>query len=55
LAHLISEGDLSAWRLANAITRDAESAQDYDRATVLEAASPRVNELATSERRSLAA
>lgn len=36
LAHLIRGGDLSAWGWANAVTRTAGDAADYDRATELE-------------------
>jgi hypothetical protein len=45
LRHLIRGGDLSAWGLANAVTRTAEDVADYDRATELEAAGGRVIEL----------
>jgi hypothetical protein len=55
LQHLIRGGDLSAWGLANAVTRTAEDVPDYDRATELEAAGGRVIELAPSEWRVLAA
>src|SRR4029077_10358399 len=55
LQHLIRGGDLSAWGLANAVTRTAEDAPDYDRATELEAASGRVVELAPADWRALAA
>jgi hypothetical protein len=41
LHHLIWGGDLSAWGLANAVTRTAEDVPDYDRATELEAAGGR--------------
>jgi hypothetical protein len=54
LRHLIQGGDLSAWGLANAVTRTAEDAGDYDRATELEAAGGRVIELPASEWRVLA-
>lgn len=36
LAHLIRGGDLSAWGLANAVTRAAADVESYDRATELE-------------------
>lgn len=36
LAHLIKGGDLSAWGLANAVTRTAEDQDSYDDATRLE-------------------
>jgi hypothetical protein len=55
LGHLIRGGDLSAWGLANAVTRTAEDAADYDRATELEAAGGRVLELPPSDWRALAA
>lgn len=38
LTHLINGADLSRWGLANAITRAAQDAEGYDRATELEAA-----------------
>jgi hypothetical protein len=55
LRHLIRGGDLSAWGLANAVTRTAEDVADYDRATELEAAGGRVIELSPSDWRVLAA
>src|SRR5207248_9536063 len=55
LQHLIRGGDLSAWGLANAVTRTAEDAPDYDRATELEAAGGRVIELGPADWRALAA
>ncbi len=54
LQHLIRGGDLSAWGLANAITRTAEDASDYDRATQLEAAGADVIELNPNQWRTLA-
>jgi len=36
LEHLIRDGDLSKWGLANAITRTAQDSASYDRATELE-------------------
>lgn len=36
LGHLIAGGDLSRWGVANAVTRFAEDASDYDRATEFE-------------------
>jgi hypothetical protein len=53
LRHLLCGGDLSAWGLANAITRTAEDAADYDRATTLEALGGTVVELKPSEWRGL--
>jgi hypothetical protein len=55
LQHLIRGGELSAWGLANAVTRTAEDAADYDRATELETAGGKLIELAPSEWRALAA
>jgi hypothetical protein len=55
LQHLIRGGDLSAWGLANAVTRTAEDAADYDRATELETAGGRVIELAPADWKALAA
>jgi hypothetical protein len=55
LQHLIRGGDLSAWGLANAVTRTAEDVPDYDRSTELEAAGGRVIELAPADWRALAA
>jgi hypothetical protein len=55
LQHLIRGGDLSAWGLANAVTRTALDAPDYDRATELEAAGGRVIELPPADWRAIAA
>lgn len=54
LQHLIRGNDLSAWGLANAVTRTAEDSGDYDRATELEALGSRVIELAPTEWKALA-
>jgi hypothetical protein len=54
LRHRLRGGDLSAWGLANAVTRTAEDASDYGRATELEAAGGRVIELPPSDWRALA-
>jgi hypothetical protein len=54
LQHLIRGADLSAWGLANAVTRTAEDVADYDRASELEAAGGRVIELAPADWRLLA-
>jgi hypothetical protein len=54
LRHLIRGGDLSAWGVANAVTRAAEDAEQYDRATELEAIGGKVVELAPSEWRAIA-
>ncbi len=45
LTHLIQGGDLSAWGLANAITRTSQDVTDYDRATELERIGGNVIEL----------
>lgn len=42
LSHLARGGDLTAWGLANAVTRTAEDADDYDRATEMEVAGHRI-------------
>jgi hypothetical protein len=55
LQHLIRGGDLSAWGLANAVTRTAEGVPDYDRATELEAAGGRVIELPVADWRAITA
>ena len=55
MPHLIRGGDLSAWGLANAVTRTAEDVPDYDRATELEAAGGRVIELAPADWKAIAA
>src|SRR5262249_32736813 len=47
--------ELSAWGLANAVTRTAEDAADYDRATELEAAGRRLIELGQAEWKPLTA
>jgi hypothetical protein len=36
LQHLLQGGEMSKWGLANAVTRTAEDAKEYDRATELE-------------------
>jgi hypothetical protein len=41
LRHLIEGGDLSVWGLSNAVTATAQTVQNYDRATELEAAGGR--------------
>jgi len=46
---------LSAWGLANAVTRTAEDAADYNRATELEAAGGRVIELPAPDWMAIAA
>lgn len=54
LKHLIAGGDLTRFGLANAITRTAEDASGYDRATELETAGAQLIELPRSEWRELA-
>jgi hypothetical protein len=54
LAHLIRGGDLSAWGLANAITRSAEDCPEYDRASDLEKFGGKVIELEPSQWKVLA-
>ena len=49
LTHLLKGGDLSLWGMANAVTRAAEDAPSYDRATELERVGTKVIELAPSE------
>jgi len=49
LQNLIKGGDLSAWGLANAITRTAQDVESYDRATELEGLGGRVVELSQKE------
>ena len=55
LSHLITGGDLSAWGLANAVTRTAEDSPSYDRATELEAAGMSVIDLTDNQWRTIAA
>jgi len=54
LQHLIRGGDLSQYGLMNAVTRTAEDAASYDRATELEAMGQRVVDLAANEWRQIA-
>jgi hypothetical protein len=54
LTHLIEGGDLSQYGLMNAVTRTAEDAQSYDRASELEAAGAAVLDLRPTEWRELA-
>ena len=49
LRHLISEGDLSAYGLVNAVTHHSQYIEDYDRATELEALGGKLIELPPSE------
>jgi hypothetical protein len=55
LQHLIRGSDLSQWGLANAITRAAQDAESYDRATEFEAPGGTVIELKPTDWRALAA
>lgn len=54
LRHLIQGGDLSRYGLMNAVTRTAEDAPDYDRATELEAVGGRILDLAANDWRRIA-
>jgi hypothetical protein len=49
LRHLIEGGDLSRWGIANAVTRTAEDAERYERATELEAAGYKIIEMPKRE------
>ncbi len=49
LRHLIQGGDLSAWGVANAVTRTAEDLQSYDRATEFENIGWKIIELKPDE------
>ena len=49
LNHLIEGGSLNQWSLANAVTRIAEDAKTYDRATELEALGMNVVDLTASQ------
>jgi hypothetical protein len=53
LDHLIRNGDLSRWGLANAITRTAEDVGSYDRATELEAMGFKLIDLSDSAWRAI--
>ena len=48
LRHLIRGGDLSVWGVANAVTRQAQDVEQYDRATELEALGGSIIELPRS-------
>ena len=54
LRYLVEGGDLSQYGLMNAVTRTAEDALSYDRATELEAAGATIVDLDKSEWRELA-
>ena len=55
LRHLIEAGGLNQWALANAVTRTAEDATSYDRATELESAGMAVIELSPTAWREIGA
>ena len=55
LRHLIEAGGLNQWALANAVTRTAEDAETYDRATELESAGMAVVELSPAAWREIGA
>ena len=55
LRHLIEAGGLNQWALANAVTRTAEDACSYDRATELESAGMAVVELSPTAWREIGA
>jgi Domain of unknown function (DUF932) len=55
LQHLIKGGDLSAWGLANAVTRAAADLDPYDRATEFDALGGKVIELPAADWKALAA
>lgn len=54
LRHLIEGGDLSQWGLAQAVTRAAEDARSYDRATEMEAMGGKVISLNETQWESIA-
>jgi hypothetical protein len=53
LQHLIADGDLSKWGLANAITRTAQDQTDYEDATALERLGGKIIELGARDWTSL--
>ena len=53
MKHLVKGGDLSAWGVANAVTRTAQDVESYDRATELEAIGGDIIELPRSAWRTL--
>jgi hypothetical protein len=55
LKHLISGADLSAWGLANAVTRASQDIESYDRSTELEAVGGQIVELSRHDWDTLAA
>ena len=54
LQHLIQGGDLSQWGLLNAVTRTAQDAESYDRATELEELGAQVMSLPSAQWKQLA-
>lgn len=54
LTHLVKGGDLSRYGLMNAVTRTAEDAPDYDRATTLESIGNRLVDMPANEWRHIA-
>lgn len=55
LRHLIEGGELSLWGMSNAVTRQSQNVESYDRATELEAIGGNIITLAKSEYRELLA
>ena len=53
LGHLIAGGDLSLYGLANAVTRQAQDVESYDRSTELEATGYKIITMAPALWRSL--
>ena len=49
LRHLVEGGDLSRWGLANAVTRSAQDAADFDRRVEMEQAGGAIVEMGTDE------
>lgn len=54
MQHLIAGGDLSAWGFVSAVTRAAQDAGDYDRATELERIGGKLTEMRERDWRALA-
>jgi len=54
LTHLIQGGDMSAWGMANAVTRTAQDSESYDRASELEAIGWKVVEMPHRDWQSIA-
>ena len=55
LSNLVADGDLTRWGLANAVTRTAQDADNYDRATELEQLGSNVIELSQTNWTQIAA